>query len=106
MWIAKPDPVVVGGEQAETRPVLVISVDSYNRSQARLVIVLPITTKDKEIPYHIPVGPREGGLREKSFIMCDQIKCISTRRLLDHWGSVNQDTMTKVEDMVRILLGL
>jgi mRNA interferase MazF len=70
------------------------------------VVVLPITTKAKGIPFHVPVDPPEGGLAERSFIKCEEPRSISTDRLAQCLGSVTPNTMDKVADSIRILLGL
>ena len=105
VWIAEPDPVV-GREQAGGRPVLVISNNDFNSSRAGLVVVLPVTTTERGFFSHVPVEPPEGGLRRTSFIMCEQIKSMSKDRLERSLGEVRPETMIKVEDIVRIIIGL
>ena len=56
-----------GREQAGTRPALILSVDKFNHGPAELIIVLPITSKDKRQPIHVPIAPPEGGLAMRSF---------------------------------------
>jgi mRNA interferase MazF len=85
---------------------MVISVDLFNQSPAELVIVLPITSKDKNIRSHVPVAPPEGGVKETSFIKCEDVRSISTERLVSRWGAVTSGTMANVEDCLRILMGL
>ncbi|MCL6476866.1 MAG: type II toxin-antitoxin system PemK/MazF family toxin [Peptococcaceae bacterium] len=105
IWLVDLNPVR-GCEQAGKRPALVISVDLFNRGPADLVVVLPITTRDKGIPFHVEVSPPEGGLKEKSFIKCEDVRSIAKKRLLVRWGTVSFTTMAGVEDRIRILLGL
>ncbi len=93
-----------GHEQAGTRPGLVISVDSFNAGPAGLVVVLPLTTRVKGIPFHVEVNPPEGGLGERSFIKCEDIRSISMDRLVSPLGAVSQATLARVEERVRILL--
>ena len=95
-----------GHEQAGKRPCLVMSVDLFNQDASGLTVVLPITTKDKGIPLHVAVDPPEGGLKQRSFIKCEDVRSISIERLSDRWGQVSPTTMTLVEDRLRILLGL
>ena len=95
-----------GHETRGTRPCLVITVDRFNHGPAGLVVVLPITTKAKGIPFHVPVDPPEGGLDKRSFIKCEEPRCISTDRLTECSGAVAPRTMEQVADLVRILLGL
>lgn len=95
-----------GREQAGMRPALIISVDLFNDSAAELVVAVPITSKAKGIPLHVEVEPPEGGLTLKSFAKCEDIRSISTSRLIRRMGSVSPGIMTFVEDRLRILLGL
>ena len=55
-----------GREQAGQRPALVLSVDLFNHGPADLVVVLPITSKAKGIPFHVSIKPPNGGLKLKS----------------------------------------
>jgi len=105
VWLAELDPVR-GHEQAGSRPVLVLSVDPFNSGPAELVIVLPLTSKDRGVSSHVPVQPPEGGLKARSVILCEAIRSISRDRLEKRWGTVAPGTLALVEDRIRILLGL
>lgn len=105
IWLVDLNPTR-GHEQAGKRPALVISVDLFNSGPAELAVVLPITTRDKKIPLHVEVSPPEGGMKEASFVKCEDIRSVSTERLLARLGEVSRDTMTTVEDRIRVLLGL
>jgi mRNA interferase MazF len=105
VWFANLDPTY-GHEQGGRRPVLVVSVDSFNSGLFGLVVVLPITSRIRPLPLHVPVDPPEGGLRMSSTILCDAIPSIDQRRLIDCWGTVSAATMTTVEDRLRRLQGL
>jgi mRNA interferase MazF len=54
----------------------------------------------------VPVEPPEGGLRQRSYIKCEDIRSVATERLIEHWGTLSASTMAAVEDRLRILLGL
>ena len=95
-----------GREQAGSRPALVISVDAFNQGPADLVVVLPVTSVAKGIPFHVPVSPPVGGVRQPSFIKCEDIRSVSRSRLRERWGAVRAQTMTAVEDRLRILMRL
>jgi mRNA interferase MazF len=105
IWSVILDPTV-GREQAGMRPGLVISVDKFNHGPAGLVVVLPITSKDKKQPIHVAIRPPEGGLSVPSFIKCDDIRSVSKERLGRLYGRVSVNTMDEVEKRVRILLNL
>lgn len=70
-----------GHEQSGTRPCLIISDDGFNHGLSGLVIVLPITSKRKNIPSNIEIKPPEGGLTMTSYIKCEDIRSISIERL-------------------------
>jgi mRNA interferase MazF len=105
IWLVDLNPVR-GHEQAGRRPALIMSVDLFNSGPAELVVVLPMTTKNKGIPFHVEVDPPEGGVDEKSFIKCEDIRSVSKERLSANLGKVSQETMAAVQDRVRILLNL
>lgn len=105
VWTVNLDPAR-GHEQAGTRPALVISVDEFNEGPADLVVVLPITSKAKGIPFHVEIRPPEGGLRLPSFVKCEDIRSISRERLRAKAGGVSRQTLQAVEDRLRILLSL
>jgi mRNA interferase MazF len=105
VWLADLDPRF-GHEQGGRRPVLVISVDSFNSGLSGLVVVLPLTSRIRTVPLHVPVDPPEGGLRLPSSILCDAIRSIDQRRLIACWGMVSPGTLATVEDRLRRLQGL
>ena len=105
IWLADLNPVR-GHEQAGRRPVLVASVDTFNQGRADLVVILPITSTLRAIPFHVPVSPPEGGLSNPSSILCEAVRSISKDRLVQRWGAVAVTTMNEVEDRLRVLLGL
>ena len=105
IWSINFDPIV-GREQAGTRPALILSVDKFNHGPAELVVVLPITSKDKKQPMHVPVTPPEGGLKLLSFIKCEDVRSVSLHRLRKFQGAVAVQTMRDVEQRIRILLGV
>lgn len=104
-----PDPTI-GREQRKPRPCLILSVDAYNNGPADLLIVLPLTSQKKGIPSHIEVQIE--GLSKTSYIMCDQIRCISKERLKNiaghkssKIGLVNKKVLEEIERCLTILLG-
>ncbi|MGI6550416.1 MAG: type II toxin-antitoxin system PemK/MazF family toxin [Syntrophomonadales bacterium] len=52
------------------------------------------------------ISPSEGGVKETSFIKCEDIRSISTERLVSKLGAVSPNILAAAEDRVRILLGL
>ncbi len=97
---------VVGHEQGgPPRPVLILSVDPLNHSPAGLSLAVPLTTSDRKLASHVALEPPEGGLRKRSFAMCDQLRAISHERLARRLGTVGQDTLDALEKVIKRLLG-
>ncbi len=105
IWLVNLSPTE-GREQAGTRPALIVSVDLFNHGAAELVVVIPVTSKAKGIPLHVEVNPPEGGLSQKSFVKCEDVRSISIARLIKKLGKVSPQTVNSVEDRLKILLGL
>lgn len=92
--------------KAGRRPVLVVSVDAFNQSRAELVVIIPITSTLRPIPFHVVVQPPEGGLTNPSALLCEAVRSVSKDRLVTRWDAVSASTMSQVEDRLRILLRL
>ncbi len=105
IWLCDFNPVR-GHEQAGRRPALVVSVDLFNQSRACLVVVIPITSTLRNIPFHVILQPPEGGIQNPSALLCEAVRSISKERLISRWGSISTVTMAAVEDRLRILMGL
>ena len=105
IWMVDLNPTR-GHEQAGVRPALVISVDTFNHGPAGLAVVLPVTSRQKGIPLHVPVDPPEAGLTMISFIKTEDVRPVAVERLTRRLGQVTDVTMAQVEDRLRILLDL
>ena len=93
-----------GHEQSGQRPGLIVSVNEFNHGPAGLVVMLPLTSVDKQIPWHVKIEPPEGGVTEKSYIKTEDVRSLSKSRLSSRWGEVSKTTIAKIEDRLRILL--
>lgn len=96
----------VGHEQGYRRPAVVISVDQLNRSRAELAIVIPVTTTRRGLPSHIEIEPGDSGLSQTSYAKAEDIKSVSTRRLIRQLGAIPSDRLNRAEHALRLLLGL
>jgi mRNA interferase MazF len=89
------------------RPVLIVSTDRFNQGRARLVVVVPFTTRRRGLPIHVEVRPPDGGLREISFAMCEQVRSLAVERLGPQpFGGVSAPVLSAVESRLRLLLAL
>lgn len=103
VWLVDLNPTR-GHEQAGVRPALVLSANLFNQGPAGLVVVLPITSTERQVPLHVAIDPPEGGVRQRSFVKCEDIRSIAVERMRERWGSVSPGSMNVVEDRLRILL--
>ena len=99
VWLIDFDPRI-GWEQGGVRPALVISNDVFNSVRNGLHIVIPITSRDRALAYHVNVEPPEGGLKTASVIMCEQERSQSIERFLRRRGEVSVETLRKVQRIV------
>jgi mRNA interferase MazF len=95
--------VPAGHEQGGRRPALIVSPDQFNHGALGLVLAVPITTTDRGYAIHVAVEPPEGGLRERSFVMCEQVRSTSHDRLIEPWGRVRPETLRQVVMRLRLL---
>jgi mRNA interferase MazF len=105
VWRVELDPVR-GHEQGGSRPALVISNDIFNQSAADLVVVVPITTKGRPIRSFLQIDPPEGGLKQVSFIICDQVRTVARSRLTRCYGRISASALAEVELRIKFLLDL
>ncbi len=105
LWLVDLSPTR-GHEQSGQHPGLVVSVDAFNHGAAGLVVLLPLTSRARGIPLHVVLDPPEGGVRQRSFVKCEDIRSVAKERLTRRWGAVSQSTMRQVEDRLRVLLDL
>lgn len=107
IYLCAFDPTV-GFEIQKIRPALIIQNDVGNE-HSPLTIVVAITSKLSSIPFPVEVivEPKaENGLTAPSAIRLDQIRTVDKKRLTKRLGRVDDDTMKRVDDAVKISLGL
>jgi mRNA interferase MazF len=96
----------VGREQSGSRPAVVVSADRLNESRAGVVIVVPTTTAFRGLPSHVEIERGGSGLDEVSYAKCEDVKSVSTQRLIGRLGVVSNETTFQVERALRFLLDL
>ena len=102
VW-ADPDPTR-GSEQAKSRPFVIVSVDQLNRSRLGLSLAVPFTRTDFANALHVEVAPPEGGLRERSFAMPEQLRAVSHDRVVRRLGTLRPATLSELLRRCRLLL--
>ncbi|MBO0867602.1 MAG: type II toxin-antitoxin system PemK/MazF family toxin [Micromonosporaceae bacterium] len=88
----------VGSEQGGLRPAVIVASAMHSRFPIDMTIVVPLTTRDRGLPHHVPVNSDQAGLRRPSFARTEDIIAVSTQRL----GPRPLGTLSEVEaDEVR-----
>lgn len=105
VWLVDPDPTR-GHEQAGRRPAVVVSADFSNHGPQGLVVMVPVTRRRRRTPLHLEIAPPEGGLRAISYVKCEDVRSMSTDRLIERWGVVSEGTLRQLADRLSILLDL
>jgi len=99
-----------GSEQLGQRPALVLQSDAGNLNpRYPNTVVLAMSTKGKPIPFHIRIDPNpENGLREVTYVKCEQVLTIAKARLIGPvpLGRLSTGEMRKVEVAVKLSLAL
>jgi mRNA interferase MazF len=104
-----------GREQTGYRPVLVVSVDAINRQPLVVTVVVGTSAKNvsRDYPTNVRVTSKETGLPVDTIFLCFQIRSLDPRRFFDAKtrrpnlaGSMPAAGMTKVENALRLVLGL
>ena len=100
------DPTV-GNEIKKTRPALVIQNDVGNR-HSPITIVAAISSKfdDTLYPTEVLLTPPDGGLKEPSVVLLNQIRSVDKQRLITRLGRISSGRMALVNRALLISLGL
>ena len=85
----------VGSEIQKTRPCLIISPNEMNYSN---IIVAPMTSKYKDYPTRVK-------LKDDSYIVLDQIRTISTQRIIKTTNTkLSKNQIKKVKNIIKTML--
>src|SRR5215469_9607919 len=88
-----------GHEQGGRRPVLVLSGPSYNELRNEQLIVAAITSRQRGLPFHIPIGT-DSGLRTPSWVQSESVRAISVQRVAGQVGRARPETVAEVRNRV------
>lgn len=110
VYLASLDPSA-GSEQGRVRPVIIVSNnaanDSANRRGRGVVTVVPLTSNVRSIYPFQALLPRElSGLPAHSKAQAEQVRSISTERLIRPIARLTNELMVRVDDALRLHLSL
>lgn len=97
-----------GNEVGKLRPVLIYQTDMLNEIAHPTTTILPLSTHliDESYPLRFRVKKREK-LEATSEILCDQIRTIDNKRIINEkLTTLSDDELEQVDKQLKIVLGI
>ena len=103
IYYAELNPVV-GSEQGDSRPVIIVSNDAGN-NHSPTVIVTPMTgnLRKNPLPTHVVI-PQTCGLGRDSLMLAEQIRTIDRVRLGEYIGHISDEIQPAVDTALTICI--
>ena len=95
VWLTRLDPTE-GREIQKTRPCLVVSADAMN-GHLGTVIVIPLTSGSRHTRFRVSTHFR----KVPGLLLGDQIRCVSTERLVRGLGTVDKRSLGAALSILR-----
>lgn len=106
IYLADLSPVV-GSEQGGQRPVLIVQNDIGNKySPTVIVVAITAQISKSKLPTHVEIPAKGHGLSKDSVILCEQIRTIDKKRLIQVIGNLECQVMNLVNEALNVSLGL
>jgi mRNA interferase MazF len=100
-----------GSEANKRRPAVIVSNDAANVAAEQLgrgvITVVPVTSNVERLyPFQVLLPAAETGLSRDSKAQAEQVRSVAVERIGARLGIVPPQTMARVEDALRLHLGL
>ena len=97
---------VIGSEQGDCRPVLIVQNNTGNE-HSPTVIITPLTRnlRKNPLPTHVLL-PKSCGLDRDSLVLAEQIRTIDRSRLSNYIGRIDRETQSAVDNALAVCIGL
>ncbi len=100
-----------GAEANKRRPAVIVSNDAANQMAARLgrgvVTVVPVTSKTSRVyPFQVLLKAKATGLPQDSKAQAEQVRSVAVERIGTRIGVVPAAAMQRLDDALRLHLGL
>jgi len=98
---------VIGAEQGNVRPVVVIQ-NNLGNEHSPTTIIAPITSKiySKEFPTNVFLNKKDSHLNKDSTILLNQIRTIDKKRIIKKLNSLNEHIIRKINLAINVSLDL
>ena len=105
-WASLPEPT--GSGPGFRRPVLVVQSNSFNQSRISTVVVAVVTSNVAlaEAPGNIHLAKSEAGLPRASVVNVSQLLTIDRALLTLRVKALSGQTMARVDEGLRLVMGL
>jgi mRNA interferase MazF len=105
MFYANLNPVI-GSEQGDFRPVLIVQNNTGN-THSPTVVVVPITRnlQKSRLPTHVTI-PQSCGLESDSLALAEQIRTIDRSRLSDYIGHIGGNVQAEIDNALSVCVGI
>jgi mRNA interferase MazF len=90
------------------RPVVIIQSNFFNESQLNSIIVAAITSNLRltDMPGNVRLSSRDSGLSKPSVVNITQLLTIRRERLTERVKAVPGEVMSRIDEGVKLVLGL
>jgi mRNA interferase MazF len=97
-----------GSEPGYRRPAVVVQADSLNQSRIGTVLLVPLTRTLEwgGAPGNVSCRARDTGLKHRSVANVSQLTVSDRRRLQERAGRLPGAVMRKLDDGLKLVLGL
>ncbi len=105
-WATLPAPT--GSGPGFRRPVLIVQANPFNQSRIATVIVAVVTSNLSlaEASGNVRVGKADSGLAKSSVVNVSQILTLDRALLVDRVRALPADAMRRVDEGLRLAMGL
>lgn len=105
LWVV--DFGVPGGhEQGGVRPAIVVGSPGHCALAIDVMLVIPLTTRDRGLRHHVRIGSKSSGLHRPSWARTEEIRTISTARLTQSApiGTASTEEMAELRKWLRAMV--
>jgi mRNA interferase MazF len=97
---------VRGREQGKVRPALVIQNDIGNQYSPTTIVAAITSGERARYDVNVEIKAPAGGLARDSLVLLNQIRTVDKSRLGRYWGHLSEEMMARVDEALKISLGL
>lgn len=105
-WANLPDPH--GSEPGFRRPVVIIQADSFNRSRLSTVLIVVVSGNLdlRDLRGNVVLTPEDSGLPRHSVVNMTQVMTLNLTRLSECVAELPDEVMSRIDDGLRLVMGL